>query len=293
MDYNINFPNLGIYLPHVGKNFSIGGFTIAYYGVVIAAGMLLASWVVMQRAKEIGENPDDYLDVYLVTILVGVIGARVYYVVFAWDAYKDNLLSVFNIREGGLAIYGGIIFGILAIFFMSRYKKIKPGKAFEVAAMAVPLGQILGRWGNFFNREAFGGYTDSLFAMQLPVSAVRQHEITAEMWEHAVEVGGVTYIEVHPTFLYESAWNIGVLIFLFFMRKKTAFSGELFLWYLAAYGFGRFLIEPLRTDQLLVPGTAVPVSMVVAAACVIGGIGLSVLGRKRAGGQSGDSRDRK
>ncbi len=293
MDYNINFPNLGIYLPHVGKNLSIGGFTIAYYGIVIAVGMLIASQVVTWRAKELGENPDDYMDVYLVTLLVGIIGARVYYVVFAWDAYKDDILSVFNIREGGLAIYGGIIFGILAIYFMSRFKKIKPGKAFEAAAMAVPIGQILGRWGNFFNREAFGGYTDSLFAMQLPVSAVRQHEITAEMWEHAAELDGITYIQVHPTFLYESVWNVGVLIFLFLVRKKTKFDGELFLWYLAAYGFGRFLIEPLRTDQLLVPGTAIPVSMIVAAVCVACGIGFSILGRKRAGGRSGGSASQK
>ncbi len=289
MDYNINFPNLGIYLEHVGKNISIFGFTIAYYGIVIAIGMMLGAWIFMWRAKELKENPDDFLDIFLVTILVGVIGARVYYVVFAWDAYKDNLLSVFNIREGGLAIYGGIIFGVLAIYFMSRYKKIKPGKAFEAAAMAVPVGQILGRWGNFFNREAFGGYSDGLFAMQLPVSAVRQHEITAEMWEHVVELDGIRYIQVHPTFLYESAWNVGVFIFLFFMRKKTKFDGELFLWYLVGYGLGRFGIESLRTDQLIIGSTGIPVSMVVAAVCVLGGLAAIILGRKRVRGQSGGS----
>ncbi len=289
MDYNINFPHLGIYLEHVGKNISIFGFTIAYYGIVIAIGMMLGAWIFMWRAKELKENPDDFLDIFLVTILVGVIGARVYYVVFAWDAYKDNLLSIFNIREGGLAIYGGIIFGVLAIYFMSRYKKIKPGKAFEAAAMAVPVGQILGRWGNFFNREAFGGYSDGLLAMQLPVSAVRQHEITAEMWEHVVELDGVQYIQVHPTFLYESMWNIGVLIFLFFMRKKTKFDGELFLWYLVGYGLGRFMIESLRTDQLIIGSTGIPVSMVVAAVCVFGGLIAIFLGRKRVRGQSGGS----
>ncbi len=287
MDYNINFPNLGIYLPHVGKTISIGNFTIAYYGIVIAIGMMLAVFVLTRRGRELGLREDDLMDAFLVTVVTGVIGARVYYVVFAWDAYKDNLLSIFNIREGGLAIYGGIIFGVIAIAFACRWKKIPPGKGFEAAAMAVPVGQIMGRWGNFFNREAFGGYTDGLFAMQLPVSAVRQHEITAEMWEHVAEIDGVRYVQVHPTFLYESAWNVLVLIFLFFMRKKTKFDGELFLWYLAAYGTGRFMIETLRTDQLKLFGTGIPVSMIVAAVCVVGGLTAIFIGRKRAGKQSG------
>jgi phosphatidylglycerol:prolipoprotein diacylglycerol transferase len=277
----------------VGKNISIGNFTIAYYGIVIAIGMLIGLRVAMWRAKETGKKPDDYVDIVLIGMLVGIIGARIYYVAFSWDAYKNDLMSIFNIREGGLAIYGGIIAGSLTILVMSKIKKIPVGLIFDTIAMSVPIGQIVGRWGNFFNREAFGKYTDNLFAMQLPVSAVRQHEITAEMWEHAAELDGITYIQVHPTFLYESVWNVGVLIFLFLVRKKTKFDGELFLWYLAAYGFGRFLIEPLRTDQLLVPGTAIPVSMIVAAVCVACGIGFSILGRKRAGGRSGGSSSQK
>ena len=162
MDYNINFPHLGIFLDHVGKNISIGNFTIAYYGIVIAIGMLIGLRVAMWRAKETGQKPDDYVDIVLIGMLVGIIGARIYYVVFSWDAYKNDLMSIFNIREGGLAIYGGIIAGSLTILVMSKIKKIPVGLIFDTIAMSVPIGQIVGRWGNFFNREALNTRTISL-----------------------------------------------------------------------------------------------------------------------------------
>ena len=162
MDYNINFPHLGIFLDHVGKNISIGNFTIAYYGIVIAIGMLIGLRVAMWRAKETGQKPDDYVDIVLIGMLVGIIGARIYYVAFSWDAYKNDLMSIFNIREGGLAIYGGIIAGALAVFVMSKIKKIPFGLILDTIAMSVPIGQIVGRWGNFFNREAFEIHGQSL-----------------------------------------------------------------------------------------------------------------------------------
>ena len=281
MDYNINFPHLGIFLDHVGKNISIGNFTIAYYGIVIAIGMLIGLRVAMWRAKETGQKPDDYVDIVLIGMLVGIIGARIYYVAFSWDAYKNDLMSIFNIREGGLAIYGGIIAGALAVFVMSKIKKIPFGLILDTIAMSVPIGQIVGRWGNFFNREAFGKYTDNLFAMQLPVSAVRQHEISEEMWVHLQTVNGIDYIQVHPTFLYEGCWNLMVLIILFLIRKKMKFNGELFLFYIAGYASGRFWIESLRTDQLLIMHTGIPVSMVVSAVAFAGAVILIFIGRKR------------
>ena len=282
MDYNINFPHLGIFLDHVGKNISIGNFTIAYYGIVIAIGMLIGLRVAMWRAKETGQKPDDYVDIVLIGMLVGIIGARIYYVAFSWDAYKNDLMSIFNIREGGLAIYGGIIAGALAVFVMSKIKKIPFGLIFDTIAMSVPIGQIVGRWGNFFNREAFGKYTDNLFAMQLPVSAVRQHEISEEMWAHLQTINGIDYIQVHPTFLYEGCWNLMVLIILFLIRKKMKFNGELFLFYIAGYASGRFWIESLRTDQLLIMHTGIPVSMVVSAVAFAGAVLWILIGRKRA-----------
>ena len=282
MDYEINFPHLGIYLQHVGKNIHLGKFTIAYYGIAIAIGMLLGITAICKRAEETGQKPDDYIDISIWTMIFGIIGARIYYVIFAWNSYKDRPLSVFNIREGGLAIYGGIIAGTLTMYVLSKIKKITFPRILETVAIGIPIGQILGRWGNFFNREAFGAYTDSLFAMQLPVSAVRQNEITKEMWNHLVTINGVDFIQVHPTFLYESLWNCGVVLMLFLMRKRTKFEGELFALYIAGYGLGRFFIESLRTDQLLLPGTGIPVSMVVSAVSFIACVLIIAVGRRRA-----------
>lgn len=282
MDYSINFPNLGIHLEHVGKNIMIGNFSIAYYGIVIAIGMMLGMKACLMRAKETGQSEEDYVDLVITGLIFGVIGARVYYVLFSWENYKNDILSIFNIRQGGLAIYGGIIGAVLALYVMSKIKKIPIMTILDTIAIGIPIGQIIGRWGNFFNREAFGGYTNNLLAMQLPVSAVRQHEITEEMWQNAVVINGVQYIQVHPTFLYEGLWNCGVLIFLILMRKKTKFSGELFLLYIIGYGVGRFWIESLRTDQLLVPGTHIPISMVVSNVGIVVSLLWIVIGRHRA-----------
>lgn len=228
MDMEINFPNLGIYLDHVGKNISIFGFSIAYYGIVIVTGMMIAIWIAQREAKRTGQNPEQYLDLAMIGIAAGILGARIYYVIFAWDYYKDDLLSIFNIRQGGLAIYGGIIGACIAVVIYSRKKKQNFSLLMDTASMSIVFGQIMGRWGNFFNREAFGDYTNNLFAMQLPVSAVRANEITQKMWDHVVTVNGVEYIQVHPTFLYESLWNVGVLLFLFWFRKRKKFNGEVF-----------------------------------------------------------------
>lgn len=280
MDYEINFPHLGIYLKHVGKSITIGNFSIAYYGIVIAIGMLLGIWAILQRAKATGQKQDDYLDISIWAMIIGIIGARIYYVVFAWDLYKDDPLSIFNIRQGGLAIYGGIIAGVITVFVVTRIKKMNFLTVADTCIIGLPIGQLIGRWGNFFNREAFGQYTNSLFAMQLPVSAVRENEITAQMWQHAKMVNGIQMIQVTPTFLYESLWNVGVLIVLFLMRNRTSFKGELFLIYVIGYGIGRFWIESLRTDQLLIPGTTIPVSMVVSGVCVLVAMGIII--RKKA-----------
>ena len=272
MDMQIYFPHLGIHLEHVGKNFSIFGFTIAYYGVVIVIGMLIAMALIMYTAKRFGENPDNYYDVSLMAILIGIVGARAYYVFFAWDMYKDDILQIFNIRNGGLAIYGVIIFGALTVFVYSRVKKKSFLHMADILILGVVFGQIMGRWGNFFNREAFGEYTDGLFAMQLPVSAVRQNEITQTMWEHAVTINGVEFIQVSPTFLYESLWNLGLLLILLFLIGRKRFDGQVFLTYVMGYGLGRVWIEGLRTDQLLVPGTTLPVSQLLSGTMVVAAV---------------------
>ena len=279
MDMSIRFPHLGIYLPNVGKTISVFGFDIAYYGITIAIAMIVGISIALHEAKRTGQNHDTYLDLLMLTMLTSVVGARIYYVIFSWDNYKDNLGEILNIRNGGLAIYGGIIAGVITVFVYSKITKMKFLQIADTVCMGLAAGQIIGRWGNFFNREAFGEYTNNLLAMQLPVSAVRKNEITSAMWNHVVTIGGVEYIQVHPTFLYEGLWNFMVLLFLFWFRKRKKFEGELFFCYLAGYGVGRFWIESLRTDQLLLPGIHVPVSQMLSAVLVI--VSLSVIICKR------------
>lgn len=261
----IRFLHLGIVLNHVAKAFSVGSLEIACYGIVLAAAMVTGLLLVMKVADRTGQRGDDYFDLGMIAIVVSVICARIYYVAFSWDYYSSHLGEIINIREGGLAIYGGVIGGVVTTALFCKIRKIKFLKTADTAVLGLVWGQALGRWGNFLNREAFGGYTDNLFAMQLPVSDVRSGEITAEMWEKVKKIGGTEYIQVHPTFLYESMWNIGVLLILLFLtfRVKRKYDGMVFLNYLLLYGIGRFWIEGLRTDQLLLPGTQIPVSQLL------------------------------
>lgn len=282
MNNSIIFPNLHITLDNVGKGFYIGSFFIAFYGVIIAIGMLIGVSFILKEAKRVGFNEDEFLDICIITIIVGVIGARVYYVIFAWNYYKDNPISALNIRQGGLAIYGGVLFGIACIYVLSRIKKLNFLQVMDVAMFGVIIGQIFGRWGNFFNREVFGQYTDGLFAMLLPIDAIRsQSDVTSEMLTNLVTINGVNYISVHPTFLYESMWNLGLLIFLLCTRKKKKFDGYVFFTYLIVYGAGRFWIEGVRTDQLKLWGTNMAVSQIIAGISVVVGSGLFLYYLKR------------
>lgn len=277
----IRFPHLGIVLEHVGKSIDVFGFSIAYYGIIIAAGMMAAMLICTSLAKKAGLDEDSFFNTVILGIVLSVLGARIYYVLFSWDQYKDNLLDIFNIREGGLAIYGGVITAVLVMWIYSRRKKISLGLLGDIGSIGIILGQIVGRWGNFFNREVFGTYTDSLFAMQLPVKAVRASDLTQEILDHTALINGVEFIQVHPTFLYESIWNLGVLLVMALVYRKKRFNGQVFLIYLGGYGLGRFWIEGIRTDQLLIPGTAWPVSQVLAAAMVAAaGISYWIMNRK-------------
>ena len=218
MDMSIRFPHLGIYLPNVGKTISVFGFDIAYYGITIAIAMIVGISIALHEAKRTGQNQDTYLDLLMLTMLTSVVGARIYYVIFSWSNYKDNLGEILNIRNGGLAIYGGIIAGVITVFVYSKITKMKFLQIADTVCMGLAAGQIIGRWGNFFNREAFGEYTNNLLAMQLPVSAVRKNEITSAMWNHVVTIGGV---------------NIFRYIRLFYMKDFGI------LWFFCFYsGFG-------------------------------------------------------
>lgn len=281
MDMQINFPNLGIYLEKVGKSFSVFGFEVAFYGCAIAIGIMAGYLIATNEAKRTGQNPEDYLDLIMYGVFFALIGARLYYVAFSWEYYKDNLLSILNLRQGGLAIYGGIIGAFITVYVFCKKKKLSVAQMLDTVSMGLVTGQIIGRWGNFFNREAFGDYTDGLLAMQLPVSAVRSGEITEKMWENMEVINGIEFIQVHPTFLYEGLWNLGVLMFLFWYRGRKKFQGELVLWYLVLYGAGRFWIEALRTDQLLIPGIGFPISQLLGLVLAVSGVIVIIIGHQK------------
>ena len=277
----IDFPNLGIHLKSVGDHITVFEFDIAYYGIVIGIGILAGLMMAVMEAKRTHQNVEDYNDLAIYGVIFSIIGARAYYVIFSWDMYKDDIKSIINIREGGLAIYGGVITAIV-VFIFAKIKGLSPFLLFDTGEFGLITGQMIGRWGNFFNREAFGEYTNGLFAMRLPVDAVRSSDITTKMWNHAETVKGVMYIQVHPTYLYESLWCLMELIIMLLYRKHKKFDGEVFLIYLLGYGLGRFWIEGLRTDQLLLPKVGLPVSQLLAGTIVVISAILIIAGRKKA-----------
>ena len=281
-DGDIAFPFLGIYLENVPKTFTVFGITIALYGLIIGIGMILAFVLVTHVAKKNGMDPDDFYDMGIWLIIFGIIGARIYYVIFSWDYYKNNLGEIINLRQGGLAIYGGVIAGFTGLIVWCRIKKKSICKMGDVAFMGVLVGQIMGRWGNFTNREVFGGYCDNIFAMRLPISAVRSRDISEELASHIVD--GTNYIQVHPTFLYESFYNLVLLSLIYIFFKKKAFDGEAILWYLGGYGIGRFIIEGIRTDRLLIPGTGLAVSQLLGISLFAVSLAIDIIVRvKKAG----------
>ena len=300
--YGINFPNIGISLHNVPRGFNIGSFSIAFYGVIIACGMILGLLLARWQARRSGQNPDLYSDFALIAIPCSVIGARIYSVIFEWKDYKDNLLQIFNLRNGGLAIYGGVIVAFASVFIYSRVKKINPFVLLDTGIVGLILGQLVGRWGNFFNRECFGNYTESLLAMQIPTAetalsnffkpAVISDASLAQIYagkERALAsimeirnnivtgADGLTCIQVQPTFLYESLWNLALLVILLIYWRHKKFDGEIGLWYLFGYGLGRLWIEGLRTDQLFLWNTGIAVSQLLSGILVVASITMIII----------------
>lgn len=260
-EMSIAFPHLGVYLKYVPKSFTVFGFTVAMYGLIIGIGVLCGVSLAAHVAKITKQNPDWYWDLAIYLLIFSIMGARLYYVIFAWDYYKDDPIQILNIRNGGLAIYGGVIVGFITLAVYVKVKHKSYRLMADTGVFGVIMGQIIGRWGNFTNREAFGDYTDSLFAMRIPEAMVRSGEITAKMQAHMSDA--TNFIQVHPTFLYESLWNVMILTLMLLYVKHKKFHGEVALLYLGGYGFGRALVESLRTDQLHLPGTNLPVSQLL------------------------------
>lgn len=277
---DIFFPHIGVKISHLDPiAFTIGPVSVYWYGLLIGIGVISGLIVAMTRAKKSGQNPETYQDFLLYALIFALIGARLYYVLFSWDKYQDNLIKIFALREGGLAIYGGVIGAVLTALIYTKRKKISFWLLADTAAPGLILGQAIGRWGNFVNREAFGGYTDNLFAMALRKDQV--YDIHPSILLHEKIVNGITYIQVHPTFLYESLWNLSVFIFLLIYTKYKKFTGEVFVFYILGYALGRVWIEGLRTDQLLIPNTQIPISQLLAGILIIASITYIIIKRKK------------
>ncbi len=281
MNSTIRFPYLGLEL-NPGKSFQLFGINVAYYGVIIAIAMIVGVILAVREAKRTGQNVDDYLDFAIWTLIMAIVGARLYYCIFEWDYYSKYPLEIITgIRDGGLAIYGGVIASVITLIIFTKVKKLN---FFTMADTCVPclvIGQAIGRWGNFFNREAFGGYCNNIFAMQLPKDVALAHATdTQSILENVVKVDGVSFVQVHPTFLYESLWCILIFVILMLYRKHKKFEGEVMAMYFAGYGLGRLWIEALRTDQLKILG--LPVSLLLSALLVIAAVVFIVVKRRAA-----------
>ena len=266
---DIRFVHLGITINHLKSSISVFGFRIAFYGIIIGIGMLAGLWIAQSDAKRRGQDPELYLDFALYAIICSIIGARLYYVIFEWDYYKNNLLQIFNLRAGGLAIYGGVIAGTITMIVYTRMKKVSFFSMADTGVLGLVTGQIIGRWGNFFNCEAFGGYTDSLLAMRIRRALVNDNMLNADVLNHRIVENGVEYIQVHPTFFYESCWNLCLLLFMLWFRRYKKYDGQMLWIYLFGYGIGRFWIESLRTAQLILFGTGLPVSQALSLVLIL------------------------
>lgn len=232
----VGFPNLGIDKIEICPYLTVFGFNIYWYGIIIACGILAAIVYAFFNAEKFGIDNEKMIDVIIMGIIGGIIGARFYYVIFTWNIFKNNLLSILDLRTGGLAIYGGIIFAIFTGWIMCKWKKIRFLPMLDLAGIGFLLGQGIGRWGNFVNIEAYGGHTDLPWGM----TASR---INADIQP------------VHPTFLYESIWCLIGFLFFALFAKYRKFDGQVFIMYLIWYGFERFFVEGLRVDSLwLIPG---------------------------------------
>lgn len=253
MYHEISFPGLGLSFNPSRVAFSIGEKGIYWYGIIIAVGFILAVLYAMKRSDKFGLTQDNVLDMLLCAVPLAIIGARAYYCIFSWEMYKDDPISVLYIWNGGLAIYGAVIGAVIGLVIITKVRKINTLAMMDVGGLGLLIGQSIGRWGNFMNREAFGGLTDSFLRMGL------------------TDVNGQT-IYVHPTFLYESLWNALGFLLLHLYSKKRKYDGQLFTMYIGWYGLGRMFIEGLRTDSLYVGNTNLRVSQLLAVICLLGAV---------------------
>lgn len=257
-DISISFPGLGIGDMNPPQYFLLFGRPIYFYGVIIAVGFLVAFAYAFKRVKQFGLTSDELTDAILITVPIAIVCARLYYVIFNWSRYAANPISALYIWEGGLAIYGGVIGAVLGLWVVKLVKKTEMKPTLDITGLGLLIGQCIGRWGNFMNRECYGEQIKDGFFLRMGL--------------RNVETGSVTYW--HPTFLYESVWNLVGFVLLHFLSKKRKFDGQIFLLYVAWYGLGRVWIEGLRTDSLYLFGTGIRVSQLLAGVSCVAAVGI-------------------
>ena len=276
VDFLVSFPGLGIHdLPVNRIAFSLFGWPIYWYGLLIAAAIILCMLLAIRQAPKFGLTADDVMDTFIVIIPLMIVMARLYYVVMEWNYFSGDLRRIFSTRDGGLAFYGGVIGGILAILIVTQVKKIKLATLLDFLAVYVPLGQAIGRWGNFFNQEAFGNNTNLAWGM-----------ISNQTSYYLKNVSNIPGLDparpVHPTFFYEFVANLIIFFILLRHRKKSKMPYGTLLTYLLLYGFVRYFVEGIRTDPLFIPGTGIRASQLLSALMVIGSaLTLLILSRRR------------
>lgn len=273
MENTVKFPFINLEFKINRVAFSIFNIDIYWYAIIIATGIILAFIYCNKEAKRQGMDKDLFVDILLWGIPSGVIGGRLYYVIFKWDYYSKNLSEIFALRDGGLAIYGAIIFSVIAVYIYLKKHKTNTLKVFDIGAIGLLIGQAVGRWGNFFNQEAFGGNTSLPWGMTSEKIVSYLEKLKAK----GIDVDPA--LPVHPTFLYECLWNVtGIIIFNYLIKRKK-FDGQIFFGYIIWYGFGRMLIEGLRTDSLYLGG--IRISQLIGGMSVIIGITIYFLLRKK------------
>lgn len=242
----VEFPGLGgLKLAISNVAFQVFGINIYWYGIIIAFGFMLAVILGLRDSKKFGIDPESIIDLVLFAAPAAILCARLYYVIFSWDNYRDDLREIFNIRNGGLAIYGGVIGALITAWIFARVRKIRPLKLLDFGVPYLALGQAIGRWGNFVNQEAFG--TNTTLPWGMTSDRIRSDLGVLQMQGMQVDPA----LPVHPTFLYESLWNLAAFFILLWFRKKKKLEGEVVFLYMVIYGLGRAWIEGLRTDSLM------------------------------------------
>lgn len=265
----ILFPNIGLEFEHVGTGISIFGFEITFFGILLGLSILLGTGLIIWDVYNNGRNMEEYLTLEIWVLLLGLIGARLYYVIFRMEDYQNLLLDFFLLRNGGMTFYGALIAGIVTVLVYAKIHKLSEGQLLDTACVGLAAGQILSSLGLYFNREGFGEYTNGLLAMQIPADSVSIHAVTETMRKHIDIIGGERYIQVEPLFLMEFIWAIGVLAVLILYKHKRNFQGELFLLYVVLYSMGQFWIEGLRVDTITIPGIGWKVVRVTAAIMIV------------------------